>query len=90
MPNRFQVVFAASFVVFTVALFVLADVVKHQLHLRGIYVSDLILLGLDVKPVHDPVPEARMFSDQYSQLIALALALVTGAFIFYKFGSGSK
>ena len=45
MPNRFQVVYVASFVATTLFLLVLTEFVKAQLHARGIYVSDLILLG---------------------------------------------
>ena len=89
MPNLFQVVYAASFAVTSVALFVLLEFAKTQLHARGIHVSDLILLGLDSKPTREPDPDAKMFSDSYGQLIALALALVTGALVFLKFSSGS-
>lgn len=89
MPNLFQVVYAASFAVTSVALFVLVEFAKTQLHARGIHVSDLILLGLDSKPQREPNPDVKMFSDSYGQLIALALALVTGALVFLKFSSGS-
>ena len=77
MPNLFQVVYAASFAVTSVALFVLVEFAKTQLHARGIYVSDLILLGTGKKPIRPPT-DVRMFTDSYTQLIALAFALVTG------------
>ena len=89
MPNRFQVVYVASFVATTLFLVVLTEFVKAQLHARGIYVSDLILLGTGKKPIRPPT-DVRMFTDSYTQLIALAFALVTGAIMFMKFGSAGS
>ncbi|KAJ3005016.1 hypothetical protein NUW54_g4530 [Trametes sanguinea] len=68
--------------------------VKQQLHARGIYVSDLILIGLDKKPEHPVHPEGEgmvdFMSGAYSQLVALALALATSALIYLKFGRGKR
>ncbi|CDO72313.1 hypothetical protein BN946_scf184977.g10 [Trametes cinnabarina] len=93
MPNQLQVAFLASFVGSLILFVVLTEFAKHQLHARGIYVSDLILLGLDKKPVHpDPAGAAMadFMSGAYSQLVALALALVTTALIYLKFGRGKR
>ncbi|OSD03504.1 NADH-cytochrome b5 reductase [Trametes coccinea BRFM310] len=94
MPNRFQVAFVASFVGSLVLLVLLTEFVKQQLHARGIYVSDLILIGLDKKPDHPVHPEGEGMVDfmtgAYSQLVALALALATSALIYLKFGRGKR
>ena len=92
MPNRYQVAYVASFVGTFALLFSLTEFVKAKLHARGIYVSRLILYGLPKKPTDHVDPEAEMvdiFSGQYAQLIALALAFLTSALVYVKFGRGS-
>ena len=91
MPNLYQVAFLASFAGTSAILYLTLEFVKAKLHARGIYISDLILLGLPVEP-RKPDPEADMvdlLSSQYGQLVALALALVTSVVVFLKFGRGS-
>ena len=95
MPDRNQLAFVASFLVTGACLYTVSEFVKAQLHARGYYVSDLILLGLPKEPrvppphVTNGTVMADIFSGQYSQLIALALAVLTSVVVFMKFGRGS-
>ena len=94
MPNQLQVAFIASFLGTTLVLYVLTEFVKAKLHQRGIYVSDLILIGTGKIPQREPVPPGDIMSDIFAglntQLIALALALVTSVLLYTKFGRGSE
>ena len=94
MPNRYQVAFAASFVGTLLLLVLLTELVKAKLHQRGIYLSDLILLGTGKKPDRQTVPPPDTLSDLFSgsstKLIALAVALLTSVFLAVKFGGGSE
>lgn len=92
MPNRYQVAFVASFVGFFALLLTLQQFIKAKLHAKGIYVSDLILLGLPKEVRQHPDSEVDMadvFGSSYAQVIAIALALATSAYVFLKFGRGS-
>ncbi|TBU48412.1 hypothetical protein BD309DRAFT_949715, partial [Dichomitus squalens] len=92
MPNRFQVAFLISFVATLFLLIVTTEFVKAKLHQRGIYVSDLILLGTGKIPQREPIASADIMSDvfsaSYNQLIPLALALITSVLLYAKFGRG--
>lgn len=94
MPNRYQVAFVASFVGTLLLLVLLTEFVKAKLHQRGVYVSDLILLGTGKKPSRHPVPPSdtmsELFNSSSSQLVALAFALLTSVFLAVKFGRGSE
>ena len=94
MPNRFQVAFVSSFVGTLFLLVLITEFVKAKLHQRGIYVSDLILIGTGKIPQREPVPPGDIMSDIFAglntQLIALALALVTSVLLYTKFGRGSE
>ncbi|KAH9944446.1 NADH-cytochrome b5 reductase [Epithele typhae] len=90
MPNLLQVTFIASFAGTSVVLFGLSRFISAQLHARGIYLADLILIGLDNPDRDLPHNDFSRMDSSYTQLIALALALATGAFIFMKFSSGKR
>ncbi|KAI8995562.1 NADH-cytochrome b5 reductase [Trametes punicea] len=94
MPNRYQIAFVASFVGTLLLLIALTEFVKAKLHAAGIYVSDLILLGLDKKPREHVDPAAGDMLDftngPFAQLVTLALALATTALIYVKFGRGKR
>ncbi|KAH9898470.1 NADH-cytochrome b5 reductase [Cubamyces lactineus] len=94
MPNRYQVAFVASFAGTLLLLIAITEFVKRKLHAAGYYVSDLILIGLDKKPREHVDPAAEDMLDlvngPYAQIIALALALVTSAVVFVKFGRGKR
>ncbi|KAI1797813.1 NADH-cytochrome b5 reductase [Ganoderma leucocontextum] len=94
MPNRYQVAFVASFAGTLLLLVLLTEFVKAKLHQRGIYVSDLILLGTGLKPDRQPVPPgdtmSELFNGSYTQLVALALTLLTSVFLAAKFGRGKR
>ncbi|KAI0824233.1 NADH-cytochrome b5 reductase [Trametes gibbosa] len=91
MPNRNQIAFLASFVGTSVLLYALSEFVKAKLHAAGYHVSDLILIGLEKKPRVQADDEMTDFmSGPYAQLIALALALVTSAWVYLKFGRGKR
>ncbi|KAI0639333.1 NADH-cytochrome b5 reductase [Trametes polyzona] len=91
MPNQFQLAFLASFAGTTLLLFAVTQFVKAKLHAAGYHFSDLILIGLEKKPDHHLNEDMADFtSGPYAQLIALALAIVTSAWVYLKFGRGKR
>ena len=98
MPNRYQLVFLGSFAVVFASLFFLSSLISTSLKLAGIRVADIILIGLPKNPnFSEPdasntqaLPMADFTSNTYAQLIALALATLTSAFIYFKFAATSE
>lgn len=92
MPNTPQLFFVASFLSVSVVLFGGHWYIGNKLREAGYDVSRLILIGL---PTSDsPRPANGTMSsnlldiqnNQLTQLVAIALALASGAFFFFKFG----
>ncbi|CCM00952.1 uncharacterized protein FIBRA_02999 [Fibroporia radiculosa] len=102
MPNRFQVAYIASFTATFFSLVALSHFVNSKLKEAGYNISHLILIGLPKRRDHTehgevaslhPVPTQNMsvaLGSTYSQLLALALAVVTSAFIYVKFGKSKR
>ncbi|THH34119.1 hypothetical protein EUX98_g36 [Antrodiella citrinella] len=99
MPNSFQLVFLSSFVFVLGALVLLSQFINAKLNAAGYYVSDIILIGLpkENRTVTDHAPTTAVISETagettmpYAQLLALALAVVTSAFIYWKFSSSKR
>ncbi|KIP04258.1 hypothetical protein PHLGIDRAFT_25680 [Phlebiopsis gigantea 11061_1 CR5-6] len=94
MPNRYQLAFLASFVGIFSGLVLLSNFIKTALRAAGYDLSELILVGLpkeEASPPHQPPawlssPNTNMFA----QLLAILLAAVTSAAIYYKFGAKRK
>ncbi|OAX44797.1 NADH-cytochrome b5 reductase [Rhizopogon vinicolor AM-OR11-026] len=67
--------------------------IRAKLREAGYDLARLILIGLEPKTNIDHTTRTQMafaISTSYTQLIALALAVASSAFIFIKFGSSSK
>ncbi|PSR72391.1 hypothetical protein PHLCEN_2v11734 [Hermanssonia centrifuga] len=93
MPNRYQLAFLASFVGVLSTLFLLSTFIKAKLRDAGYDISELILIGLPkdttaeaARSPYSPFSKATMFT----QLLALIVAALTSAVIYYKFGRTRK
>lgn len=93
MPNRYQLAFLGSFVGIFSGLVLFSNFIKAKLRAAGYDISELILIGLpkdEANPPHQPPtwlssPNTNMFA----QLLAILLAAVTSAAIYYKFGAST-
>ena len=93
MPNRYQLAFLASFVGVFAGLVLLFNFVKAKLKVAGYDVSQLILIGLPQDETSTP-PQLPSWlsspnSNMFAQLLAIILAAVTSAAIYYKFGAST-
>lgn len=97
MPNRLQVVFLLSFATVFTSLVLLSRTIDAKLRAAGYDISELILIGLPKDNVSvDNSPSADVASSfivqkmaDFQQLLALVLAVVTSAFIYFKFANSS-
>lgn len=92
MPNTPQLLFVGSFLSFSVVLFGAHWFIGNKLREAGYDVSSLILLGLNAsdssRSANDTMSSNLLDiqNNQLTQLVAIALALASGAFFFFKFG----
>lgn len=91
MPNRYQLAFLASFVGIFGGLVLLSSFIKARLRAAGYDISQLILIGLPKDDIHPPPQQPAWLSsprtNMFAQLLALILAVVTSAAMYYKFGA---
>ncbi|EIM83343.1 ferredoxin reductase-like C-terminal NADP-linked domain-containing protein [Stereum hirsutum FP-91666 SS1] len=96
MPNTPQLLFVGSFLSFSVVLFGAHWFIGNKLREAGYDVSSLILLGLNAsdssRSANDTMSSNLLDiqNNQLTQLVAIALALASGAFFFFKFGRTPK
>jgi cytochrome-b5 reductase len=94
--NCQQALFAVSFLSTLAVLVFSFHWLRTQLREAGYDVSRLILIGLEPKIDTTQFPDdtsstmAFGIDSSYTQVIALALAVASSAFIFVKFGSSSS
>ncbi|THH21483.1 hypothetical protein EW146_g92 [Bondarzewia mesenterica] len=98
MPNRLQFLFLLSFFTVLISLFTLSHFLQSKLRAAGYDISDLILIGLP-KTHTDDRDNLDMASAQdllnlqdnkVAQVLALALAVASSAFIYLKFGRSQR
>jgi len=83
--------FLLSFLVTFSTLFLGSHVLNAKLKETGYDISRLVLIGLELHDNTTPKPNTTMaFNLEYTQLIALALTIVSSTFIYFKFISSSK
>lgn len=83
--------FLFSFLVTFSSLFLGSRVLNAKLKEAGYDISRLILIGLEPHDNTTPTSNITMaFNAEYTQLIALALAVASSAFIYFKFVASSK
>ena len=80
--------FLFSFLITFSSLFVGSRILNAKLKEAGYDISRLILFGLE--PRNTTNPNTMAFNTEYTQLIALAFTLASGAFIYFKFVSSSR
>lgn len=104
MPNGPQFLFLASFLSVSILLFSAHYYIGTWLRDAGYDPSNLILIGLQRTNSSSSSESARHVNgttimsssllniqeNQLTQILAIALALASGALIYFKFGSGSK
>jgi cytochrome-b5 reductase len=97
MPNRYQLVYLASFVVIFTTLFLTSRFIDAKLKAAGYDFSELILIGLPKNRTVDtnsmdqvPYTLADFRDNGYAQLLALAFAVVSSVFLFVKFGTSKR
>ncbi|KAI0090966.1 NADH-cytochrome b5 reductase [Irpex rosettiformis] len=96
--NRYQFVYLVTFFGVFSALFVLSNVVRAKFKEAGYDISELILIGLPNKNITQKAekqsPLAAFMSSELAknapQVLALLLAVVTSAVVYWKFGSKRK
>lgn len=93
MPNNHQILFLASFLSLSVVLFSAHWYIGNKLRDAGYDVSRLILIGLNSSDTARPANGTNMSTtffdiqnNQLTQLVAIALAVASSAFFFFKFG----
>jgi cytochrome-b5 reductase len=84
MPNLFQVLFLASFFITFAVLLALSNIFSSKLQQAGYDISRLILIGLSPSE-NTHFNEMSTSAPFLGQAIALLLAVVSGAFIYFKF-----
>ena len=93
--NRYQFVYLVTIVGVLSTLIVISNVLKAKLREAGYDISELILIGLPKENVAQKVenksPLAAFMSSELAknvpQVLALVLAVVTSALVYWKFGS---
>ncbi|CAL1695982.1 unnamed protein product [Somion occarium] len=99
MPNRYQVIFLVSFFSVFATLFFTSRFIGEKLRAAGYDVSEIILIGLPRNRTLDRDVSQRQLgsgampdfnSSTFQQLLALVLAVITSAFIYYKFASSKR
>jgi hypothetical protein len=88
-----HVLFAVSFVLSFLSLVALSRFIGQKLREAGYDVGRLILYGLPTNSssaTSQPMAGQPISQDTLVQAFALVFALVTGAFVFYKFGHSSQ
>jgi cytochrome-b5 reductase len=98
MPNRYQLVFLATFFSVLATLIVVSNIVKAKLKEAGYDISELILIGLpkdkQTSAVDTKSPLTPFVSESIAKMIpqvfALLLAVVTSAVVYWKFGSSKS
>jgi cytochrome-b5 reductase len=87
MPNHLQFLFLASFVATFAVLLALSSYLSSKLREAGYDISRLILIGLpqseDAHPIHNQMSAP---TPSFLQLVAVLVAAVSSAFIYFKFG----
>ena len=94
MPNHLQFLFLASFLTVLVTLVALSHLLQSKLRAAGYDISEIILLGLPKTPTPDAqgldMASAQdllnLQDNKVAQVVALALAVASSAFIYLKFG----
>lgn len=97
MLNRFQAIFLLSFATVFTTLVFLSRTIDAKLRAAGYDISELVLIGLPKEnasveiPPTDDVASSSIVSKMadFQQLLALVLAVVTSAFIYFKFANSS-
>lgn len=97
MLNRFQAIFLLSFATVFTTLVFLSRTIDAKLRAAGYDISELVLIGLPKEnasvetPPSDDVASSSIVSKMadFQQLLALVLAVVTSAFIYFKFANSS-
>ncbi|KAH8102597.1 ferredoxin reductase-like C-terminal NADP-linked domain-containing protein [Cristinia sonorae] len=99
MFNRYQLAFLSSFAVVFFALLAVSQFISKKLKEAGYDIANLILLGLDTdepavtEPDPSTVPVTSHSSGDtmpYAQVFAVALAVATSVFIYWKFASKKR
>jgi cytochrome-b5 reductase len=98
MPNHLQLLFLGSFFLALFGLITLSHYFISKLRHAGYDIADLILLGLP--PSDEPTPHLPMTTVASSfldvrqsvvtQIVAILLAVASGAFIYLKFGRSAR
>ena len=94
MPNHLQFLFLASFLAVLVTLVALSRLLQSKLRAAGYDISEIILLGLPKTTTPDAqgldMASAQdllnLQDNKVAQVVALALAVASSAFIYLKFG----
>ncbi|KAK7694572.1 NADH-cytochrome b5 reductase [Cerrena zonata] len=98
MLNRFQAIFLLSFATVFTTLVFLSRTIDAKLRAAGYDISELVLIGLPKEnasveiPPTDDVASSSIVSKMadFQQLLALVLAVVTSAFIYFKFANSKR
>lgn len=98
MPNHLQFLFLASFLTVLVTLVALSHLLQSKLRAAGYDISEIILLGLPKTTTPDAqgldMASAQdllnLQDNKVAQVVALALAVASSAFIYLKFGRSQK
>ncbi|KAF8507061.1 ferredoxin reductase-like C-terminal NADP-linked domain-containing protein [Russula emetica] len=85
MPNHLQFLFLASFFTTFAVLLALSLYLSSKLRQAGYDISRLILIGLPPSENTHPIPNQMSTSAPFLQLVALLVAAVSSAFIYFKF-----